>query len=802
LGFAALSAWPVIFAGKSFVSPNFGTRLLYERFPTLPGSRDSRVVEAHGSDIGAMAWQYVPYGAIGARAVFKDNTLPLWNRYASTGTPLLGQGQSMALDPMQWPVLAAGSAAWAWDLKFVVAKALFALGIGLVVYLSTGSLFAAVLLAGAAPFIGFFQYRINHSSYFSVCYAPWILVAALTARRCRARGGLLLALAGWFVADWAELNSGTVKEAACILAVLNFTGLALAASGPPSTSARRHRAIAVLLFFAAFAGITCPVWSSLMVSLRGSYLSSAAGCDQLPWGLSLGLFDEAFYRPFTPGDGVYGPALNFAFLGGVLYFFATFRTQWTEPIGRRLMVACGLVSAAVFRLLPAAWITAIPWFGRIGDFDSAMGCALLVLLAAVAGQGIATAAHRLPTRGGARDLTWAAAILLALVALYFRLAHLDPGEIGASFRFGPVSSGSSTSIDRPLIEYFAAILIGLPTVGLTARWSLLRPSRRIPGMIVGATVAGLFCWQGLPRMEGVPVRALSAFRVEFPARADFSVPSPAVQFVQSRVAVEPARVAGLGINLFPGWSGYYSLENISGPDALMSPDFRDLTAAMHLDRRMDWMLCIEPPIDQARLRDYDFFGIRYYLGGPRQGQPAGLEPLARLDLNVFQRPSAWPRAFFASGIESIDDVGDFVHRVETGSGAPFAAFDSETVRRNPELAPLANRRAEIVPAANYSLTNHDTRFSVSASAPGVAVLSEMDWPGYPHATLDGAVARTLRVNRTNLAIYISTPGIHHIEVDYRPPGFLVSVEASALFLCLSAAAVIWSLRWPWAAQEV
>ena len=34
------SSYPVVFLGRSFVSPNYGTRLLYEHFPTLPDSTD------------------------------------------------------------------------------------------------------------------------------------------------------------------------------------------------------------------------------------------------------------------------------------------------------------------------------------------------------------------------------------------------------------------------------------------------------------------------------------------------------------------------------------------------------------------------------------------------------------------------------------------------------------------------------------------------------------------------------------------------------------------------------------------
>jgi hypothetical protein len=95
------SAYPVVFLGKSFVSPNYGAVLLYDGFPTLPGYSQDQVSDVKGSDVGATLWQDVPYSMIQHRALFRDGELPLWNRYDSAGSPLLGQGQSMFGDPLQ-----------------------------------------------------------------------------------------------------------------------------------------------------------------------------------------------------------------------------------------------------------------------------------------------------------------------------------------------------------------------------------------------------------------------------------------------------------------------------------------------------------------------------------------------------------------------------------------------------------------------------------------------------------------------------------------------------------------------------
>src|SRR5215212_4490013 len=128
-----LSCYPVIFCGRSFVSAN-AERMLYPTIPSWPGHSNTERENFAGSDVGAMLWHDVPNSFIQSRAIFHDGELPLWNRYNSCGLTLLGQGQSMFGDPLHMLPILAGGEAWAWDLKFILAKVLFCFGIGLAVY--------------------------------------------------------------------------------------------------------------------------------------------------------------------------------------------------------------------------------------------------------------------------------------------------------------------------------------------------------------------------------------------------------------------------------------------------------------------------------------------------------------------------------------------------------------------------------------------------------------------------------------------------------------------------------------------
>src|ERR1700748_1648523 len=127
-----ISCYPIVFCGRSFVSANC-VPMLYSGLPSMPGDTETETENFKGSDAGAIMWHDVPNSVIQSRALFRDGELPLWNRYNSCGLTLLGQGQSMFGELFHFIPVLAGGEAWAWDLKFVLAKVLFCFGVGLAV---------------------------------------------------------------------------------------------------------------------------------------------------------------------------------------------------------------------------------------------------------------------------------------------------------------------------------------------------------------------------------------------------------------------------------------------------------------------------------------------------------------------------------------------------------------------------------------------------------------------------------------------------------------------------------------------
>ena len=69
--------YPVVFAGRSLVSPNLGIALLYGQAPWQPGNAGVDEGGAHGADVDALMWQHVPLSMIERRAVLRERRAAL-----------------------------------------------------------------------------------------------------------------------------------------------------------------------------------------------------------------------------------------------------------------------------------------------------------------------------------------------------------------------------------------------------------------------------------------------------------------------------------------------------------------------------------------------------------------------------------------------------------------------------------------------------------------------------------------------------------------------------------------------------
>lgn len=775
-GLAALttvaSAYPVVFLGKSYVSPNLGTVLLYDRFPTLPRDAATETTDVKLSDIGAVMWSHLPISVIQHRSL-GEGDVPVWNRYNSLGVPLLGQGQSMFGDPIHLGVVLAGGASWAWDLKYLVAKWLFATGVGLLAWTLVRHLPSALLVAGTMPFIGFFVFRINHPAIFSLCYAPWPLYCWVRiAQAARFRGAAAWS-GGLILANLALMNSGTAKEAYMLLLTMNFAGACVLLASPQPWAVRLGRLALLAWAGAIFVLLTAPIWGTFLATLRVAYTSyNAVSAYQIQPTLLLAAFDEIFYRPLMTENRVLNPSANFVVLLGLLYFLATLRLQFSARPVMALAVASLPPLALAFGLVPPQWIVRLPFLANVAHVDNTFTCALLILWPVLAAAGFATAARRLGGPEGRSDLIVAGLLLGALVfgwIAFGQAAH----KIVAGPTFTVNQPGQTLPVPGFVWGYLAALLFGVALVAFTARRALRHHGFSPALGLVFAVGLVILLWR-----FGLHARAVGFddFTVRPTPRANVHARSDAIEFVRRLHAAEPGRGYGIRGNFFPGWTAVYGLETIHGPDALMNGYVRELTGLLPgVERIWDWRLYGEPARIATAQRYLDALNVRFYFDLKSDQAVLGRTLTLRKgsDLDVYESPTAWPRAFFTDRLFRYERAEQFVQAIGQGDGRPFAAIQRRTLEANPTLESLSDALASrtIVPATAYRLGENRTSFRVQAPHAGVVVLAEAHWPGYPRVFVNGQKQPLLRLNHAFNGVHLPAAGNYTIEFAYVPPQF-------------------------------
>jgi len=757
-----LSCYPVVFFGRSFVSAN-SVPMLYPGIPSLPGHDETETENFKGSDAGAIMWHDVPNSFIQSRALFRDGELPLWNRYNSCGLTLLGQGQSMLGDPLHTlPVLAAGEA-WAWDLKFLLAKVLFCFGLGLAVYASSRHLSTALLLAFSSGFIGFFAHRFNHPAFFSVCYAPWLLACWLEITRAATGRAAVAWTAGLLLASWAELNSGTAKEAYMLLLSLHACGFLVFLLSP--TAFRMRKLVHLGIGGLALLLIATPVWLTFLEALQKAYVpyKEAAHAYQIQPGLLIGLFDDIFYRAFNPNWLVTNPSANFLVLLGCLLALVYLRLLIRDRVFVAAAVGALGSASLVFGLVPSGVIERIPMVKNIWHIDNTFSCVLLIQLFVLAGFGLSSFVQRCARRRWKLDYAFLVLALLVLVGAWFGFTHANQ-RIPNDFAL-PEQAASNTFFSGYVLSIFVALL-ALPWL---VRAMVCRSrSRR---MAIPLAVLFLLClhWRhGFQLHTGNP--RIDDFVVNPPPRIGLREHSAAIDFIQKQPGV--FRTVGFGSVLFPGVNGMFGLESIYGPDPLSNPYYHELLTAAGVRQEWSWRWIVERANPKPR-QLYNLLNVRYFLDGPPRLRP---DPLKRppFDLDVSQNEGEWPRAFFVGALQSYDRLEQFLELLQQADSHPFAAVQAGAVTV-PATEPAAP-----VPAHDYRLTNNTTTFTVDAPTAGVAVLTEAYVPGDFRVTLNGTPAEYFRVNHAFRGVRIPAAGKYVVSYSYWPRHFTLSLAMATI----------------------
>jgi hypothetical protein len=762
-----LSTYPVVFFGRSFVSPNHGTVLLYDKYPTLPGYDVADLEDNRRADVGAPMWAHLPYSVVESNAILHDGEWPLWNRFNSGGVTLLGQGQSMFGDPLHVGVLLAKGASWAWDAKYVLAKGLFVLGLGLTVLACTGHLGVALTLTLSSAYIGFFAFRLSHPAFFSLAYSPWILLCWI--RFIQAPFDQVPSQVRWLcglvLANFTVMNSGTAKEAYMLLVFLNLTGGLIFLFQPMELREKLVKGARLAFAQILFVLISAPVWLTFLQAIRKSYSSYATPAAlQISPDLLLGLFDDLFYRQLMTPDGEYAPApsANFLILAGVLWALVGFRRLTKDPAYLGVAAGAAMALSLVFGVIPPSVVSRIPFLGNVIHIHNTFSVVAIVHLIVLAGFGLKALCASFGKRRWPADFGVTLAIVFGFLVFYIDGTR----EAEKSVFF---------------VEYGASLVLALIGLPLVARRLWLGPATS--NMLILVVV----CFVALHWRHGMYLKTRFDDQVMNPQlRVDLHPKSPAIDFIKAGSG-PPFRAVGFDGNLFAGYNAAIGVESIYGPDALRNPYYRELLKLLPIELGWDWKVIVQKK-DVSVLRPvYDLLNVRDYLSLP-VGSPAELQGLrlaGRFDLDVYRSETAWPRAFFTNQLRTYETAAEFAAMALGHDGQPFAAVQGSVLREHPALqALLTPRLKQVAGASQFELTNNTTAFTVIAPEGGVIVLTEAYSADDFEVTLNGKPTNMLRVNHAFKGVQIDGPGEYRVTFSYWPRRFSAALAASGVGLLL------------------
>jgi hypothetical protein len=739
-----INCHPIIFCGKSFVSPALFHPLVYDGETPLPGVKAVVQLPNHGSDTAAMMLWGIPAGFVESRALLEDGELPLWNRYGHVGDTFIGQAVTMLGDPLQLIVILGRGTAWAWDIKFLTAKFTFCVGFGMLMLRLFQSRPLALIYAAFAAYCGAFFYINNHPVFFVFCYAPWILLSGLGWLDLQAKHYVTWGLV-WLLVNFGCFNGGHVEVSVVLIGGLNLAVVAyeLAAYRRMADQVRMlgRMAVGTLLLV----GLTAPVWMSFLGALQGSYsVHSDVKVSQLPLSFLPGAFDDLFYQLLFPSDSyaAIAPGASLLVLSGCILSGLHWRQSKKMPFFWINSGAIILWAGCIFKLVPASLIAAIPLLNRVGHTSTDFSYLLIIHLTVQSAYGFVSLANERNFRRAMVDFLWIALVFVGMLLEYdFGTTH------------------------RPILwNYFLCVFVG--AIGAPLLYTYLRHKNQQVSMIG---------WMGILLLS-----LIAQFRFGFysfgnkdllmlsGSRAVLNAPSPAVDIIKLD-RPDPFRVVGWWFNFCGDYAAVYGLEDIRSCAPLSNRDYIKLVQnfpGMYFGH--EWMLAVS---DMAAAQPLlNLLNVKYLLANPTYQVPmrADFHVSERSDFLVLENPEVWPRAFFSDQVVAISSNEEFIQHLLQNGKRPFIALTPEEMARQPGLQKLgATGPTTMLAATNYQLLSNSTAFDIHAASAGMVCLTEGQAKDFT-ALANGEPKQVLTVNRAFKGIYLDQAGDYHIKFTYRP----------------------------------
>ncbi len=757
---AIVSCYPVVFCGMSFVSP-VGVSSLYSGAPWIPDFPFNAISEnVRGSDLGAMEWSVAPNSVVQHNAIFRYFEFPFWTRFVGGGTPLFAQGQSMIGDVLHWIPVAMNGSSIGWDIKFILSKTIFAIGIGLLVFRLTDKLSVGILIAISSCFLGFFAFRFNHPAFFVLTYSPWIVLqwdkfgrafslANPLKKSCIVQGILLAFI------TWLQLNAGAPKEGvitACFMHALGALSFFIHIS--PKYGRIRSIFFACCLGF-TLAMITAPHWLLFLDALGKSYtVYDTPGASTFDPLMILCFFDNFFFQILT--GTIPAPSVNLFILFGVLCALLNLLFRQSGMVyGSWVLFTVALATAYGF--IPKFILIAIPFINKIQHIGDVFSVPAMILALIVAGYGIRDYSIN------SKKINKYALIFSGITIIVLLLIYLSQTERWKQINF--------------------LIIITL-VIGFLALAQLYRFTSQTSDANNITLILLAFCFLFVHVRHGMHlptgITAIDGYVINPTLRGDYSAKSHAVEYVVKKIENKntPTLVIGEKDVLFPGYNSRLALEGIVSVEPLRNEHYEKLLALVdYPDQAWNWLRLIKSEQIQSRAASLDMLGVGYIVAMPGTKMPQEMKLVYADDLDVWQRETVWPRAFFVNTIKDVRKPSDILVALADKSHQPFAAVQSQSI---PQKIRNNNAPYQVIPAKDYKLTNNSTSFSVEANGPGIIVLGETYYPGDFIALLNGKNVEYIRVNEAFKGLLIDKAGKYNVSFTYRPEKLVQALWISFL----------------------
>jgi hypothetical protein len=689
----------------------------------------------------------------------RDHGVPLWNPHQMGGRPFVANSQSAIFSPFSWPSLLLPF--W-WSLGIAAALKLFCAAFGAYVLArGLGIRWAGALMAGVV--YGFGLYFVVWLSWpLSSVWAwlPWLLACVqLVVRRPGPRpvAALALVVALQFVGGHPE-SSFHVLAAGTLFALLALSRI---------PGGERLRAIGRLAAGLVAGGLLAAVALVPFLELlaHSGDLENRAGRTGGHFPLSSLI---AYVLPGYWGRPSQVPTQPFAFAkayyaGALPLMLALWALVSNRSRERVAIAAAGVVAIAITVGMPGLFdlVTALPGFSHA--YNQRLIIVGLLALALLAGAGLGDLLDGVPQP----RLLIGGAVALWLIPAVIALARVGPDGIadGLAVAWAFTEPARDTAKD---VVPMSAMWTWLVVAGLSVLLLWLRASGRVAGgafvaLALGLVVLDLFR-QGVGQNPAIPV-----------SHAEQPV-TPAIQRLQAH---GPARFVGLAPPvgpqaLAPNLAMRYGLYDARGYDFPIERRYNKLWRTQVTSEENGFA----PPTllaatNERALRALGLLGVTDIVQPPSD-KPLGLrKTYDGPDARIYANPHALPRAWVVGA-----------ERVVPGDDAQLAAIS------DPAFDP---RRTAITPrplgvsggGGDTRITRYDPgRVELAASGPGLAVLSDVHFPGW-RATVDGRDVPIERVDYLLRGVKLG-PGEHRIVMTYAPwswrIGWIVSLLTAVLLL--------------------